>query len=722
MRKLYMCLTAFLLAALFASLVPVYAAQRVVRIGLVANTVPETAGEHRLLRGYAMTYLDEIARKTHWHYVYQEVEAKEARRMLRDDELDFIVPVTEHSGAMQSGFIFSDGYPGYGLLSLYTRQDNRALDIDSGLTLEGCRVGMINNESYHTKLEYIMDKNGWNITHQHFENSLEMMDALRSGEIDAVLDDGTHITENERWLMNIDVVVQQFMTVEEKKDLLDALNDAVLDSEILNPNFETCIEGEYLDPVLQNIARYTEAEQAYIAKEPVLRVAVMPYVPPLFDLRTDDKEPWGIYLDLLKVISKDTGIRFEFVEAKDEAAADELLWNGEADMMLSVYDNDRVPEGASFTNTLRTEPFVMVEQADASASHRKWGTIAVPRVFSGLREMVMKRYPGITVEEYPMVRDCLKAVQMGEVSCAFVPSELIHYYSSMASRPDLNVVQTTKIHVPVGIGIAPNQPEILQSVMNTAILRISPAERERIMAKTTEPEVSWRYIIEKYPLRVATGVVVLLLIFGGIVFAVYRARQEEAKNEALREKNRELSEALRRIHSLTEARDFYKQDAETDKLTGLLNKEAFHDEAHNSLGNLSADEFMYLFIMDLDHFKELNDTHGHQCGDEMLVAFAELLKTLFPEAHALGRFGGDEFIGLVSGLTRAELEGCLRDLLEKTRAIRVAGVPTGITVSVGVARAVLGHRRYSELFDKADQALYKVKNQSRDGFVFDEEC
>lgn len=717
MRRLYVC-AVLLFAVFLLSFGAVSAEMRTVNIGVVKNTVPETIESRKLLRTYTKAYLDEIARKANWRYAMYELQPEDAKRMLDSGEIDFMVPVTEIEAAREDGFIFSEGFTCYGLLSLYTRVDNTVLNVDDKRTMYGCRVGMLKHGAYDIKLLYIMNKFEWEVQPVYYRDSSQMMKALREGEVDVVLDDGSHITKNERWLFDIDVVQQQFMTVPAKKELLDIVNNAILDSEILNPSFETGIEKDYLDPVQRHIVKYTEREIEYTKEAPELRVIFMPYVPPLFDLHVEREKPWGIYVDLLKAISDDTGLKFTFVEAKDEETALKMMDEGKADLLFAVYQNIKIPEGAAFTNTLRKEPFVVVVRTGMAWEGNGYGKIAVPRVFPGVIEFMENHFPNAEIVEYSMVRDCLKAVEMREVACAVVPSKLLDYYSSTALRPDIEIVPLTRVNVPVGMGISKQTPHILQSILNTAILRIPPDEVERIIEKNGEPEISFRYVVQKYPLRV-TLIVAIILFFAGLgLFLVYRANEEKSKNAVLREKNRLLEDALERIRSLTVARDYYKQDAETDKLTGLLNKGAFHAAAKTVLSEMSDSDKAILFITDLDNFKGLNDTEGHQYGDEVLVAYAKVLNKVFPEAQAIGRFGGDEFMGILRNISREDFLKAIERLMLETRNITSNGKKAGITVSIGAAEAVKGHCRYNEVFEEADRALYTVKNSTRDALTF----
>ena len=190
----------------------------------------------------------------------------------------------------------------------------------------------------------------------------------------------------------------------------------------------------------------------------------------------------------------------------------------------------------------------------------------------------------------------------------------------------------------------------------------------------------------------------------------------------LEDRNRALEEALANVESMRVSRDSYKMESETDKLTGLLNKASTRRKAEELLAQLPEGKLAALYILDLDHFKEANDTYGHQYGDLVLRGFAGELKRSFRPTDVLGRFGGDEFVVLLSHLPGREVvEKKAYHLLCVARNLQADGRNAGITASIGIALAPLQGSSYEELFQAADRCLYKVKEDGRDGYCIDRE-
>ena len=122
-------------------------------------------------------------------------------------------------------------------------------------------------------------------------------------------------------------------------------------------------------------------------------------------------------------------------------------------------------------------------------------------------------------------------------------------------------------------------------------------------------------------------------------------------------------------------------------------------------------------MLDLDHFKQINDTHGHEAGDQVLLWLSSLMRDICSDGHFPIRYGGDEFMILVSG-ARADEARMLADVLLqriKTRPFQLRDVSATlpITLSVGVACAPADARDGEGLIHRADAALYHAKNSGR---------
>lgn len=139
------------------------------------------------------------------------------------------------------------------------------------------------------------------------------------------------------------------------------------------------------------------------------------------------------------------------------------------------------------------------------------------------------------------------------------------------------------------------------------------------------------------------------------------------------------------------------------------------------LSQQAGDSMTALLIIDLDHFKNVNDTCGHQAGDRVLQEFAAGLKNLFRPGDCIGRFGGDEFVVLLTDLPGKEI------VLQKAwnicavaNSISIPGSSLHVGASIGIATSPLHGSDYASLFSMADTAVYRVKQNGRNGWSYGE--
>jgi diguanylate cyclase (GGDEF)-like protein len=157
--------------------------------------------------------------------------------------------------------------------------------------------------------------------------------------------------------------------------------------------------------------------------------------------------------------------------------------------------------------------------------------------------------------------------------------------------------------------------------------------------------------------------------------------------------------------------------ARTDPKTGLLNAAAWQREADAEVARaLRTGATLALLLVDVDHFKRVNDSHGHLIGDEVLRALAAELRQQVRESDVVGRFGGEEFTVLLPRTDAAGAYGIAERLRTSAGRLSVATADASIGVTVSIGVAVLGQHGGDlfELLAAADVALYKAKDAGRD--------
>ena len=172
------------------------------------------------------------------------------------------------------------------------------------------------------------------------------------------------------------------------------------------------------------------------------------------------------------------------------------------------------------------------------------------------------------------------------------------------------------------------------------------------------------------------------------------------------------------IDSIVMAENNLIAAAKRDHLTGLCNRASIEESIIHCLSALNTGGTM--FIMDVDNFKTVNDSLGHQTGDELLKKLAADLKNTFRSNDIIGRMGGDEFCVFIPALNDEQLiKQMAMRLLEKVHyQYEINGKITEITLSVGIAIAPKHGNDYNTLYKHSDIALYKAKHAGKNNYKF----
>lgn len=160
-----------------------------------------------------------------------------------------------------------------------------------------------------------------------------------------------------------------------------------------------------------------------------------------------------------------------------------------------------------------------------------------------------------------------------------------------------------------------------------------------------------------------------------------------------------------------------QERATKDALSGLLNRATAEAYINERLSGMNEGDICALFIIDLDNFKKINDTLGHQAGDQAIRQSARILSAAFRATDIVGRLGGDEFMAFWAGpLTESLIRRKARELCERLQLMLGRNPSMPLTASVGVRIASGKGISFDEMYQAADLALYKAKKNGKRGF------
>jgi diguanylate cyclase (GGDEF)-like protein len=212
----------------------------------------------------------------------------------------------------------------------------------------------------------------------------------------------------------------------------------------------------------------------------------------------------------------------------------------------------------------------------------------------------------------------------------------------------------------------------------------------------------------------------------GVNILFLRAKQKRqviSLSEQLMTANKQLEarvaqrtvELAEKADALEEANDKLQVLANIDGLTGVLNRRAFVEQLE-MLARVKPN--VALLMIDIDHFKRINDNYGHIVGDQVLKRLSAVLLEIKRETDRVGRFGGEEFMILLQDISDKGLDSYCRRLLKEIREIDFSDLAPlkSISISLGTSSATLTSHNIDSLIHQADEAMYYVKNHGRNNF------
>jgi diguanylate cyclase (GGDEF)-like protein len=209
------------------------------------------------------------------------------------------------------------------------------------------------------------------------------------------------------------------------------------------------------------------------------------------------------------------------------------------------------------------------------------------------------------------------------------------------------------------------------------------------------------------PVMVLQLCVLLLLFCWMSLMANYVQKVRERMRQrryALQAHQDTLRGMMRQLESL----------ASTDELTGLYNRRHFLRLADRELSNLPAGRQHGLALIDLDHFKRINDQHGHAVGDRVLQSFASMARASLRDRDVLARYGGEEFVLLLPNSDAEQVRLCCERLRDGFSRIVLADAEvSGLSLSIGMTLLQPGEE-LDDALHRSDQALYQAKRSGRD--------
>ncbi len=577
-------------------------------------------------------------------------------------------------------------------------------------SLAGKRVGVLKDVFYIKELENIGTMNL-----VYYNNYTELIEALVFGKIDALIQNLTNINYliKKNLYSNLKLASELILPNTKKEDLRFGIqpSEPLLGS-IIQKALDTITKKEKEDLVnkwIGSIKEYkgghielNKEERAYLNTN-VIKYCINPDGMPLEGLNDKDEHS-GMSSDYYNLFEKMLSAKFQLVKTKNWNESITFIKEHKCDMLALGMETRERRKYLNFTSSYLTVPLVVATRVDVPFINQildlegeKIGIIKGDAFVKILRQ----KYPSLNLVEVEDIKEGLDKVKNGELFAYIDTLASIGYEFQQKYFGELKIAGKISENLKLSIAVV-KEDKILLDVLQKAVNKITNEMHREIFSK-------W------VPIKYQKGIdydLVWKISIGAILFimlVVYWNRKIIKTNNLLKEAQKDIKIKNKELEKL----------AITDKLTNLYNRRKLDELLQNELNR--CERFNHTFgiaILDIDYFKKVNDTFGHQVGDKVLIEISNILKKHIRKTDFVGRFGGEEFVIICP---ESQKDG-IHNLIENIR-IDIANYDFKnvgkVTASFGIAM-LKENDSIEALLKRADVALYEAKNAGRNRVVVSE--
>lgn len=435
-------------------------------------------------------------------------------------------------------------------------------------------------------------------------------------------------------------------------------------------------------------------EKRYLYEHSRVRICVDPSWQPL-DFIDDRGRHSGLSADLIGTLAKRLGTSIELVPTASWRESLAVIREGGCDIIPLMNETKASSNYLNFTRPYFDFATVIVTNKDTSFvndySELHGKKVALQSSFF-ITEYVEEHHPEIQIVEVENTREALKLLNDQDVYATIDGLPAVVNTIEAQGLENVKIAGSVPQQNKVKLGVTQRSPMLL-SIFDKAVGSLTEQEKVSFYWKwlnidTEKPAVSRAMII---------GVFSIFALF--VLFLLWRQLAANRRTKDLKALNRQLEH-----HSTI------------DHLTQVLNRRAIEKLLHAEIekSNLIALP-LTLVIFDIDHFKNINDTFGHQMGDKVLKDLARNVSRLLRQTDYFGRWGGEEFIVIIPG---AEASGCLALVEKVSKCIAQLdfGFDHHVTASFGVGQ-LEAKENVATFISRVDTYLYEAKEQGRNRIV-----
>lgn len=670
-----------------------------ISVHMEKNYAPFSFTDSDKLTGFSIDYANLIAKKLGIKFIYTDETWDEAVTKLQEGKIDIIAQMI-NTKERQKFASFTEDYMTY-FQSIVVKKSNSHLNTLN--ILKKKTVGVVKGYATVKPLQEYYPS----IKIKMYPDTKTLIDAIISQEIDAAI--STHqvvqydiISRFITDVVSIPMLNNPYMpTVKEafgvKKEftiLRDIINKTISALSTEKRELQTKWFGS--NHTDSSLLKLSNSELEYLKNKKRLNICMDPAWMPFSSLK--DGEPNGMSSDFLAYLTQYLKIDFKTVQAKNWTQVLQNAKNKKCDTIILLKNTKERQSYLNFTKPILSVPYVVATTKDKffiddfkDVKNKTFSAIKGSAIFDDLQSL----YENIKLLPVDNIEDGLALVSNKKVYGYIDATAPIAYGVEKYGYLDLKVTGRLPLEYDLAIGIQKEETQLLE-IINKIVETIDKNESERIYNKWITMQT--KEVID-YSLvwQIIFVMIVITLLF------IYRYKEIKRSNKLLKEAHHQIELQNKRLEYL----------ATTDKLTNIYNRAKLDEIFQNEIDRSIRFGHTFVFcILDIDYFKSINDTYGHQIGDKVLIEFAKLLKQNIRKTDYVGRWGGEEFV-IISPETN--IDGAkifFNHLQSKIRTSDFEQI-TNITASFGVTQFIANDTS-DIMIKRADDALYKAKNSGRD--------
>jgi len=541
----------------------------------------------------------------------------------------------------------------------------------------------------------------------------DILKALADGEVDAAimaLSNGNAIIRH-LGLINIEIGGEFLMDGVEREDLRFGVSPrypyarSIIDRAMsaLPTSLWKELETRWLGPAVAGMTRkrpiLTSEEHTFLEEKGVLNVCVDPLAPP-YTAVDEEGGFTGVAAQVMERLAERGGFSWQVVPVPIWSGGLEKVQDYECDVLPFVTDSAALDDSWTFTLPYLILPMAVASDLDEPIIDRM-SELAGKRVGVAPGEspvrVLEQRYPDVVLVEVASETDALDDVREGKLDAALGTLPSLGYLLASERLYDVKIAGRISEDWRASIATRSDEP-MLAAIFSKLVSDLDEQEVQAILSRQMLVRIDQPVDYTRLLLLGGIALLILLLV-------VYWNGKLRRLNSALARANQKLQDV-----------------SITDALTGLYNRRYFDARIADEFGLCQRNGWLFCVAMiDVDHFKRVNDAKGHIFGDQCLRHLTELARSTFRrDGDILGRYGGEEFIVFTLGGSAenffARLE-TLRRLVEE-QPFRSGDEAWHLTISIGGHAAVpTRDMTPSDFVRAADMRLYEAKERGRNRVV-----